>query len=108
MGSLFEGYSKYYFRSQLHRFFFVKEMNLVTRASLSQELLKRLPVVIPPIPEQERIACYLDQQINQIDTKIERTRKIITLQKEYRTALISEVVTGKIKVSHLELREKAS
>ena len=33
-------FSKYYFRSEAHRKFFVKEMNLVTRASLSQELLK--------------------------------------------------------------------
>ncbi|MCP4113212.1 MAG: restriction endonuclease subunit S [Desulfobacteraceae bacterium] len=95
---LFEGFSKYYFRSQLHRFFFVKEMNLVTRASLSQELLKRLPVILPPIQEQKQITSYLDQETNYINAKIAKTKKIIALQKEYRTALISEVVTGKIKV----------
>ena len=48
-GFLYSGFSKYYFRSQLHRRFFVKEMNLVTRASLSQDLLKRLPVLLPPL-----------------------------------------------------------
>jgi len=96
---LFEGFSKYYFRSQLHRFFFVKEMNLVTRASLSQELLKKLPVLLPPIPEQYKIADYLDNKMKAINAKIEKTKKIIELQKEYRTALISEVVTGKIKVT---------
>ena len=42
------GFSKYYFRCDLHRAFFVKEMNLVTRASLSQELLKNL-IVFPQI-----------------------------------------------------------
>jgi len=97
-GILFEGFSKYYFRSQLHRLFFVKEMNLVTRASLSQELLKRLPVFLPPIHEQKMIAIYLDQETSTINAKIAKTKKIITLQKEYRTALISEVVTGKVKV----------
>jgi type I restriction enzyme S subunit len=42
------GFKKYYFRAQVHRRFFVKGMNLVTRASLSQELLKKLPVLTPP------------------------------------------------------------
>jgi len=98
-GILFEGFSKYFFRSKLHRLFFVKEMNLVTRASLSQELLKRLPVILPPFPEQCEIASYLDRATSSIDAKIAKTKRIIELQKEYRTALISEVVTGKIKVT---------
>lgn len=97
--NLFEGFSKYYFSSTLHRLFFVKEMNLVTRASLSQELLKRLPVLLPSIQEQKQIAAYLDEAIEHLNAKITKTKKIIALQKEYRTALISEVVTGKIKVT---------
>ncbi|MFM6135741.1 MAG: restriction endonuclease subunit S, partial [Sphaerospermopsis kisseleviana] len=72
---IFPGFSKYYFRCQLHRFFFVKEMNLVTRASLSQELLKKLPVLLPPLQEQQKIAEYLDQKTAQIEeqkTKIKQ------------------------------------
>ncbi len=98
---LFEGFSKYYFRAQIHRRFFVKEMNLVTRASLSQELLKKLPIVLPSLTEQKQIANYLDKQILGINSKIEKTKKIIELQKEFRTALISEAVTGKIKVTEI-------
>jgi len=97
--NLFEGFSKYYFSAKLHRLFFVKEMNLVTRASLSQELLKKLPVVLPSIEEQKQIALYLDESVEHINTKITKTKRIIELQKEYRTSLISEVVTGKIKVT---------
>jgi type I restriction enzyme S subunit len=96
---LYEGFSKYYFRSTLHRRFFIKEMNLVTRASLSQELLKRLPVILPPFSVQREIASYLDKKTNNIDTKIAKTNRIIVLQEEYRTTLISDVVTGKIKVT---------
>lgn len=102
---LYPGYSKYYFRSSLHRYFFVKEMNLVTRASLSQELLKRLPVILPGMEEQKEISNYLDTETAHIDAKIAKAKKIIELQKEYRTALISEVVTGKVKVSHLASEE---
>lgn len=49
-------WAKYYFRSNHLRAYFVKEMNLVTRASLSQELLKSLPVLIPSQEEQNKIA----------------------------------------------------
>ncbi len=91
-------FSKFYFRSQLHRFYFVKEMNLVTRASLSQGLLKRLPVLLPPLSEQQIIGETIDKKIDKIDITISKIEKEIELLKEYRTALISEVVTGKVKV----------
>lgn len=95
-GILLEGFSKYYFRANIHRLFFVKEMNLVTRASLSQELLKKLPVLIPPIQVQEKIASYLDQIETNFNSIISKFKRQIELLKEYRTALISEAVTGKI------------
>ncbi|WP_026367576.1 restriction endonuclease subunit S [Bacteroides sp. 14(A)] len=95
---LVDEFAKYYFKAQVHRKFFVKEMNLVTRASLSQELLKKLPVLLPPKEEQIEIADYLDGYISNINLKIDKTKRIIELLKEYKTALISEVVTGKIKV----------
>lgn len=91
-------FSKYYFRAQIHRRYFVKEMNLVTRASLSQELLKKLPILLPPISEQFEIAKHLEFEIRAINGKILKTKKLIDLLTEYRTALISEVVTGKTKV----------
>jgi type I restriction enzyme S subunit len=92
-------FKKYYFRAQVHRRFFVKEMNLVTRASLSQELLKKLPVLIPPLEEQQHIAHHIETECAGIDAKIAKTEKLIALLTEYRTALISEVVTGKLKVT---------
>lgn len=96
---LFAGFSKYYFSAQIHRRFFIKEMNLVTRASLSQELLKRLPVVLPTFDEQKEIARYLDDYILDINLKLKKTKKLINLLKEYKAVLISEVVTGKIKIN---------
>lgn len=97
--NLNELFSKYYFRSNLHRPFFVKEMNLVTRASLSQDLLKRLPVLIPPIEEQENIGKYLDQKTTELDQAIAQAQKEIALSKEYQQNLISEAVTGKIRIT---------
>lgn len=91
-------FSKYYFRSSKHRLFFVKEMNLVTRASLSQELLKRLPVLLPSIEEQKKIAEFLDKKCSDLDVVINRKKSVIEKLNEYKKSLIYETVTGKIEV----------
>ncbi|MEE1399470.1 MAG: restriction endonuclease subunit S, partial [Bulleidia sp.] len=64
---IYTGFAKYYFRSNHLRTFFVKEMNLVTRASLAQGLLKDAPVVVPPYDEQIEIANYLENKCEIID-----------------------------------------
>lgn len=91
-------FSKYYFRNILLRAFFIREMNLVTRASLSQDLLKKLPVPLPPLEEQKQIAKFLDEKSVTFSRLIENAELAIALSKERRTALVSAAVTGKIDV----------
>ncbi|MEY8412571.1 restriction endonuclease subunit S [Lachnospiraceae bacterium 62-26] len=91
-------FSKYYFRSDAHRKFFVKEMNLVTRASLSQELLKKLPVLLPPIAEQKKIANFLDKKCSEIDKLIAKKEELLADLESYKKSLIYEYVTGKKEV----------
>ncbi|WP_161554575.1 restriction endonuclease subunit S [Sinomicrobium soli] len=98
---LFEGYSTYYFRNELLREYFVKEMNIITRASMSQDLLKSLPIVLPPIEEQVMIYNYIKTETAKIDQAIAKAEKEIELIKEYREAMIAEAVLGKLKVSEL-------
>ncbi len=95
---LVTGFAKYYFRSNHHRFYLVKEMNLVTRASLGQNLLKSMPVLLPPKKEQQEIANYLDKKCAAIDLAIEKKQAIIEKLTEYKKSLIYEVVTGKKEV----------
>ena len=73
-------------------------MNLVTRASLSQDLLKNLPVVLPTIEEQQAIATYLDEKTSQIDSLIALKQSKIESLKEYKKSIIYEYVTGKKRV----------
>ena len=42
---------------------------------------------------------WLNEELTRIELQISRIQNLITLLTEYRTALISEVVTGKIKVT---------
>ena len=54
--------------------------------------------VIPPIEEQTQIVEYLDGKMARIDRMIELNQQTIDKLKEYRTALITAAVTGKIDV----------
>lgn len=95
LNELYPNFSKYYFRSNIHRKYFVKEMNLVTRASLSQELLKKLPVILPSLEEQQQIVEYLDKKVSEIDNLIAKKESLISEMEEYKKSLIYECVTGK-------------
>lgn len=97
-GHLSPGYSKYYFNAQMHRSYFVGEINLVIRASLSQELLKKLPVLIPPKTEQESIFEYLEAESTTYDNAMALQQQQIDKLKEFKAILVSEAVTGKIKL----------
>ena len=91
-------YAAYYFRSDLYRPYLTKEMVLVTRASMSQQLLGGLTVLIPPINEQVGIVRYLDTKTAEIDALIDTKQSMADKLREYRRSLISEAVTGKFKV----------
>jgi len=70
-----------------------------TMGVINLEILRKLRFPIPPLNEQRHIVEYLDEQTIIIDTTITKEQKRIVLLKEYRQSLISEVVTGKIKVT---------
>nr|WP_277922715.1 restriction endonuclease subunit S [Synechocystis sp. FACHB-383] len=72
-----------------------------TALGIKASKLPKLLLLLPPLEEQRAIAAYIEKECARIDAKIAKTKRIIELQKEYRTALISEAVTGKIKVPEL-------
>ena len=62
-----------------------------------------LPLI--PASEQEEIADYIEQEAAKIDRAIPVLEKEIELLKEYRTRLISDVVTGQMDVRNVEVPE---
>lgn len=60
---------------------------------LFQSDLRRFPVAFPPLPEQGRIATYLDEQTARIDRLMDLRRRQMELLKEQRAALIQQAVT---------------
>ena len=62
------------------------------------DFIGNLRIGIPPLTEQIRIVQSIDTAINPILDTISRVMKEIQLLSEYRTRLISDVVTGKLDV----------
>lgn len=91
-------YAKYYFRGEHIRAYLVKEMNLVTRASLGQTLLKGMSVIVPPKSAQKEIAEYLNDKCADIDALVAKKQQYLTEIENYKKSLIYEYVTGKKEV----------
>ncbi|MEA3414665.1 MAG: restriction endonuclease subunit S, partial [Thermodesulfobacteriota bacterium] len=72
--------------------------NGVTRFGIGKQAIDNSVFLTPPIEEQTTIAAYLNRKTTKIDQTISKIENQIDLLQEYRTALISEVVTGKIDV----------
>lgn len=87
----------YYFNSQI----FKSQTALFKTSTINQltiNTLNNFYIPLPPIDEQQSIVNFIASETAKIDSKITYTEKLIALLEEYRTALISEVVTGKIKI----------
>lgn len=66
-----------------------------TMVKISHNHIKGLLILVPPLPEQEDIAAYLNEKCAKITAVIDNVQHHIDLITEYRTRLISDVVTGK-------------
>ena len=70
----------------------------VTVMHIYSSALKKLAIPLPPLEEQVQIGLYLDTQSKRIDELREKAESSIERLAEYRSALISAAVTGKIDV----------
>ena len=95
---------RFFYFFMIHHFIFVTEdqNSKSTVDSLRRPLIDNFWFVVPPLHEQEQIVEYLDEQTAIIDSTITTEEKRIELLKEYRQSMISEVVTGKVKVTRDE------
>ncbi len=73
-------------------------MNPGAVPSFSEGYQAVLPVLLPPLPEQAAIAAYLDLETAKLDALVGKVEEAVERLREYRTALITAAVTGKIDV----------
>ena len=82
-------------------------VNRVSIAHLTREKLVAVFFCKPPIEEQKTILAHIQAKTAEIDQAIIRAQREIELMREYRTRLISDVVTGQVDVRGIEVPEVA-
>ncbi|HEU5070422.1 MAG TPA: restriction endonuclease subunit S [Verrucomicrobiae bacterium] len=89
-----------YYEAVLRRLFDYerRSISLIMQPSLRFDDLDKFRVPLPPPEEQAAIAAYLDEETAKLDALVGKVEAAVERLQEYRTALITAAVTGKIDV----------
>lgn len=95
------GYVHYIFRSNpwIEEFYRNGRGIVADLWTTNYQMMKGMYLPVPPLSEQRAIVSYITERTSKIDTLIEKLTKEIECVKEYKQRLISDVVTGQVKVS---------
>lgn len=88
----------YYLKNKLIKSFILLLAGTTTIPDLNHGDFLSVPFISPSFKEQQSITNFLDRETEKIDTLINKISIQIEKLKEYRTALISAAVTGKVDV----------
>lgn len=89
----------YFFFSSNYFLSWIELNNTATAVPMiSQGQLGDFKIILPDIDEQIKISEHLEQKMREMRKVVDKVNSQIELLNEYKTALISEVVTGKVDV----------
>lgn len=86
-------YLLYFILSESFVRLMVDESMRVAMPKVNRDQLAACPLLIPPLPEQDAIAAFLDRESAKIDALVTKREDLIELLQEQRTALITKAVT---------------
>lgn len=97
-----KSFNKSYFKYSLNA---MKEYVLAfssgnTQFNLNAQKVRNFTLLTPSFETQQRIATYLDKKCNKIEETIQNQQQVIEKLKAYKQSLITEAVTGKIKIQN--------
>lgn len=91
-------YVCYYLQSSVFNNFVLLLYNGMGVPHLTQEIMSKIKILVPPLKEQMEISDYLDTKCAEIDTIVEIKKAQLATLDEYKKSLIFEYVTGKKEV----------
>lgn len=74
--------------------------------NINYDLLRKSSIMLPPLSEQQAIVDYIDKKLQKIDQYIADLQSEIDYLKEFKQRLISDVVTGQIRVAEPQKGEQ--
>ena len=67
-----------------------------TRLKLTQGEMKKIPIPVPPLPEQERIVAKIEELFSQLDAAVAELKSVQEKLAIYRQAVLKEAFEGKL------------
>ena len=101
-----EKYVNYYWWGLKYGYDYFKKQSYGIRYSFNQEQFSIIPFIKPNTIEQQKIANFLDIKTAEFDSIISKKEQLIEKLEEAKKSLISEVVTGKVKIVDGELVDR--
>lgn len=98
IGNLSPFYLQYLLFAIAKTNYFWSIVNPISIAHLTKEKLSNTPILVPSFSEQQAIVKFLDEECAKIEAKISKANRRIELLEELKQSIITEAVTGKIKV----------
>jgi len=77
------------------RYFILCSKQSTNLASINSSQLKQFPIVLPPLPEQQKIATILSTW----DKAIDKLEQLIEAKEEQQKGLMQRLLTGKVRIS---------
>jgi type I restriction enzyme, S subunit len=78
----------------------LQEATSNTQDNINAEKVRNIPVICPPLDEQEKIAHYLDTETARIDTLIQEKEELIGLLQESKASEISSLLLNGVSGEH--------
>ncbi|MGV7472233.1 restriction endonuclease subunit S [Mycobacterium kansasii] len=91
-GTVDAGFLLYCLKACLRSGYIEANNRTSTLPSLSRDVLRSLPIPVPPPADQRAIADYLDRETARIDTLIEEQQRLIEMLRERRAAVLETCV----------------
>ena len=74
-----------------------------TRPKLTQAALNRIPVPLPPLPEQHRIVAEIEKQLTRLDASVAALERVRANLKRYRASVLKTACEGRLVPTEAEL-----
>ena len=98
--SIKNNYSKSFVKYAIEQSISTTVVDTVSIATWSASLWNAQNLPLPPKETQQKIASYLDSKCSKIEETIQNQQQVIEKLKAYKQSLITEAVTGKIKIQN--------